>query len=58
MNAKMNDLLTMKDFNSFLNMHQNTIYKLVKKSEIAVIERKGDRAVFKGFEFLRTEWKS
>jgi len=51
LNAKMNDLLTMKDFNSFLNMHQNTVYKLVEKSEIPVIKRKGDRAVLKGFEF-------
>ena len=58
MNAKMNDLLTMKDFNSFLNMHPNTVYKLVKKSEIPVIKRKGDRAVFKSFEFLRIKWKS
>jgi len=54
----MSKLLNVKDLSAFLNMHPNTIYKLVKKSEIAVIERKGDRAVFKGFEFLRTEWKS
>jgi len=54
----MNDLLTMKDFNSFLNMHPNTVYKLVKKGEIPVIKRKGERGVFKSFEFLRIKWKS
>ena len=54
----MNQLLNVKHLSAFFNMHPNTIHKLVKKGEIPVIERKGDRAVFKGFEFLRTEWKS
>jgi len=55
----MNKLFTVKDLSSYQNkFHPNTVYKLVKKGEIPVIKRKGDRAVFKSFEFLRTEWKS
>ena len=54
----MNHLLTVKDFSSFFNIHPNTVHKLVKKGEIPIIKRKGDRAVFKSFEFLRIKWKS
>ena len=47
----MNQLFTVKELSSFLNLYLNTICKRVEKGEIPFIKRKGGGSRFKKEEF-------